>query len=113
MARQLEIVLADSEDIVYYECNLMTGIVKVLVGIGTTDKDGKFIAQNEQTLQSYTITSDKFDALMAAKENKPAGVFRKEDLWVPVDEIRIEKVQIADEISLNETTAKEKIQDPK
>lgn len=89
MARQLEIVLADNEDIVAYECNLISKMVRVQVGIGSLDKEGNFVPQPEQTFQVYTILGDDFDALMAAKGQKPANTFRKEDLWVPVDEKRI------------------------
>lgn len=85
MARQLEIILADNEDIVAYECNLISKRVKVFVAIGSLDKEGNFIAQADQTFQIYDISGDDFDDLMAAQGQKPAGTFRKEDLWNPID----------------------------
>lgn len=94
MARQLKIVLADNEDIVAYECNLISRRVRVFVGIGSLDKEGNFTIQADQTFQIYDISGDDFDELMAAQGQKPAGTFRKEDLWAPVD---IKRQRILDE----------------
>lgn len=85
MARDLSIVLADKEDIISYECNFSSKIINILVGIGNIDSEGNFIVQPSQTYKHYSITGDEYDNLMAANESKPANVFRKEDLWSPID----------------------------
>ena len=85
MARDLSIVLADKEDIISYECNFASKIINVLVGVGNIDSEGNFIVQPSQTYKHYSITGNEYDTLMAANEAKPANVFRKEDLWNPID----------------------------
>lgn len=85
MARDLAVVVADKEDIISYEHNLVTKSVTVLIGVGSLDKEGNFIVQPNQTYKSYTINETAYDDLLAAKGSKPQEVFRKEDLWEPID----------------------------
>jgi hypothetical protein len=77
-----------SEDITYYE-HSYGGIVKVLVH--------KFSTTNGVTTKldisnMYSIYNEDYEELMSAypswSPQKPAGVFRKEDLWHFVDLIR-------------------------
>jgi hypothetical protein len=90
MPRDLSLILSDKEDIISYECNFPSKIIKILVGVGNTDKDGNFVVQPEQTYRYYSIVDEEFDNLIAANGSKPAGVFRKEDLWGPIDAKNIE-----------------------
>lgn len=85
MARDLSTILADKEDIISYECNFVSKIINILIGIGNIDKNGVFIPQPNQTYRTYSIIGAEFDTLMEETSTKPAGVFRKEDLWEPVD----------------------------
>lgn len=91
MARDLAKVVADKEDIISYECNFASKVINILVGIGSTDLNGNFIVAPSQTYRSYTIIGSDFDDLMASTSTKPANVFRKDDLWEPIDKINAEK----------------------
>lgn len=93
MARLLTVPLANNEDIVSYECNFASKIVRVLVGIGSLDENNNFIPLPDQTYRTYMITGSDFDALLAAGSSKPAGVFRPDDLWPFID------IKVAAEVS--------------
>lgn len=91
MARNLTITTSDKEEIISYEYHLVNKTVNVLVGVGTVDADGNFIAQPSQTYKSYYIEGTHFDDLLAAKVGKPANTFRKDDLWEPIDLINLKE----------------------
>lgn len=86
--RQKQITTATMEDIVSYECNYPGKFVKILIGNGTQNTLGEFIPYPEQGYECITLQAQEFDQLMAAGGGKPAGVFRKEDLWPFVDTLR-------------------------
>jgi hypothetical protein len=88
MARAREVILDQDEDIVAYEHHLPGRMVRVMVGFGTIMPDGEFKAAEEQNYENFIIQGVAYDNLMAATETKPAGVFRKEDLWQFVDQGR-------------------------
>lgn len=77
-----------SEDIRYYEHSI-GGMVKVLVQKYATE-NGITVALDSSSM--YTIHGPDYEELMSPTPswapNKPAGVFRKEDLWHFVDLIR-------------------------
>ena len=96
-----------AEDIIFFE-HQVGNWVKVLVGKGS-EVNGAFVPFPSQTYESIMIVDnpgvtqsmtgvvlreDRFDytELMSSKPswapNKPAGTFRKEDLWHFVDLIR-------------------------
>lgn len=85
MSRKREVILDQDEDIVAYEHHLPGRMVRVMVGFGTIMPDGEFKAAEEQNYENFIIQGVGYDNLMAATETKPAGVFRKEDLWQFVD----------------------------
>lgn len=87
--RNRQINLGSKEDIIEYTYN-SGGVVRCLVGHGETNAEGRFIPTPSQNYEVYEITSQAFDKLMAANplKGKPAGVFRKDDLWSFVDSIR-------------------------
>lgn len=91
MARNLSKVAVDKEDIISYECNFASKVVNILVGVGSIDLDGNFIVAPNQTYRSYSITGSDFDNLMSSTSTKPANVFRKDDLWEPIDKTNREK----------------------
>ena len=77
------------EDIISYECNYPGKFVKILIGSGTKDSTtGNFIPAPEQGYEYIVLQNEDFDNLMKASGEKPAGVFRKEDLWPYVDYLR-------------------------
>lgn len=84
MARLLSVPVADNEDIISYECNFPSKIVRVLVGVGTIE-NGRFVPVPEQIYRSYIISDSDFDTLLAANIDKPANVFRPIDLWPFID----------------------------
>lgn len=96
------------EDLISFEHHQVNDFVKVLVGRGQTI-NGKFEPFPSQAYESITIIDSPgltnsttgevvkqehmdYQELMSANPNwaptKPAGVFRKEDLWHFVDTIR-------------------------
>jgi|GEM_PF-1814763 len=88
MSRRREVILDQDEDIVAYEHHLPGRMVRVMVGFGTIMPDGEFKAAEEQNYENFIIQGVGYDNLMAPTETKPAGVFRKEDLWQFVDQGR-------------------------
>ena len=86
--RQKQVTLAPLEDIISYECNYPGKFIKILIGSGSDDGNGNFIPLPEQNYECITLQEQEFDQLMAAGGGKPAGVFRKEDLWPFVDSLR-------------------------
>jgi len=78
------------EDIHAYTWN--TATKTVAIAIGAKDKDtGEFVPN--QTFDTIIISGKLYDALLSANGNglvpgKPAGTFRKEDLWPFIDKIR-------------------------
>lgn len=85
MARNRQVIVDQDEDIVFYEHHLVARFVRVMVGFGTTLPDGSFVASEDQNYENYVLQGVAYDALMAATDTKPAGVFRKEDLWQFID----------------------------
>lgn len=85
MARTRELIVDQEEDIVAYEHHLPGRFVRVLVGFGMVMADGSFVVSENQNYENFIIQDVAYDALMAATDKKPAGVFRKEDLWQFVD----------------------------
>lgn len=85
MARKRQVLIDQDEDIVYYEHSLTGKFVRVLVGVGTKMPDNSFIAADNQNYENIIIQEHDYDNLMAANGDKPAGVFRKDDLWACVD----------------------------
>lgn len=83
-----QIVITNYEDIISYECNFQSKFVKVLIGVGTLSADGLFIPYENQNYQYHIINDQEYDDLMAAKDTKPLGVFRKDDLWPFIDTSR-------------------------
>ncbi len=81
------------EDIVSYECNYPGKFVKVLVGTGTLNESGEFTPDSNQNYEPIIIDFLDYEELMAETENKPANVFRKEDLWTYVDKDRLRKTE--------------------
>ena len=68
--------------------------VTLAVGRGNT-VDAEFVFDEDQDYETISLTGPEFTALMSAdggEENllpgKPAGTFRKDDLWVFVDKER-------------------------
>ena len=84
-ARKREVIVDQDEDIVAYEHHIPGKFVRVFVGFGTALPDGSFIAAENQNYEGVIIQGDEYENLMAATETKPAGVFRREDLWQFVD----------------------------
>lgn len=81
MARKRAIIVDEDEDIVAYEHALGSGFVRVLVGFGTIMPDGSFLPAPEQNYENFLIQGSDYETLMAGTDTKPAGVFRKDDLW--------------------------------
>ena len=88
MSRKREIVVNQNEDIVSYEHNLVGRFVRVLVGTGTVTVAGEFVPAENQNFENIIIQDGQYDDLMAAKNGKPDGVFRKSDLWAYIDSER-------------------------
>lgn len=85
MGRPRDVIVEDEEDIVCFEHHLAGSFVRVLIGFGATKADGSFAVAENQNYEGYVIQGKEYDSLMAATDTKPAGVFRKEDLWPFVD----------------------------
>lgn len=86
--RQRQVNAASLEDIISYECNYPGKFIRVLIGIGNDDGLGNFVVLPEQNYEVITLYEKEFDELMAPVGNKPANVFRKEDLWTFIDTLR-------------------------
>ena len=87
--REKIVTATNFEDIISYECNYPGKFVKILIGSGTKDSTtGNFIPAPEQVYEYIVLQNEDFDNLMKASGEKPAGVFRKEDLWPYVDYLR-------------------------
>lgn len=97
MAREKTFFIGNEEDIAEYYHSVITGVVKVSVGVGITE-EGEFKFLQPQNFEVYEIAGDMYDQLLSAdqEKGKPAGTFRKTDLWPFIDTIRgetpIEKV---------------------
>ena len=92
MARELITQLVNSEDIVSYECNFISKFIRILVGVGITDSLGNFIVQPEQTYNSYLITGQEYENIIAHNEAK-LDVIKKDDLWAAIDQKRLEEIE--------------------
>lgn len=114
MARELPIQVASNEDIISLECNYINKIARILVGVGTLDKENNFIPQPDQVYQVYNFVGDKFDELMNSSINNPNAIISKEDLWPSIDEKRVEleQIKIAEEAVFIKDT-KEVVKDVK
>lgn len=87
--REKIVTTTNFEDIISYECNYPGKFVKILIGSGIKDATtGTFIPTPEQSYECIVLQNEDFDNLMKASGEKPAGVFRKEDLWPYVDRHR-------------------------
>ena len=79
-----------TEDIVSIE-HKINSFVRMLLGRGST-VNGEFQVAPDQNYDVIMIMNDDYTDLMSANpswaSNKPAGTFRKEDLWHFVDLIR-------------------------
>jgi len=93
MARVRAVIVDQDEDIVAYEHHLSGKFVRVLVGFGTAMPDGSFVSAENQNYESYMIQGVAYDSLIAASDAKPAGNFRKNDLWPFVDIGRAKMVE--------------------
>lgn len=91
MGRKRQVVLDQDEDIVSYEHNIVGKYVQVTLGTGSTLPDDSFVMSDNQNFEVQTIAGDDYQNLMAASPGKPAGVFRKGDLWEFVDSGRVKK----------------------
>lgn len=89
MAREKTFFIGNEEDIAEYYHSVITGVVKVSVGIGITE-EGEFKFFQPQNFEVYEITSELYNQLLSAdsEKGKPAGTFRKTDLWEYIDIIR-------------------------
>lgn len=87
MSRTKTFFIGNNEDIAEYYHNVVTGNVKVSVGI-IQDNEFKFL--QPQTYETYEISGETYEQLIAADEKtgKPYGTFRKDDLWDYIDQIR-------------------------
>ena len=80
------------EEIVRYEVDLINNIVRAFLAHGDMDKDdpNKFVITPIQNWEVVEISGENHTDLL--KENpdigKPAGNFRKDDLWALIDKIR-------------------------
>lgn len=87
-------VQTTKEDIVSYEHHILAKLVRVHVGIGDASVDGAFVEVPGQSYEPVDIRDKRYAELMAevkdkdGKVIKPAGVFRKDDLWAQIDKLR-------------------------
>ena len=88
MARERTVILDADEDIISYEHHIYGRYIRILVGFGVRDADGKFTPSENQNYEQIVIAGDEYDEFMSAKADKPANQFRKDDLWQPVDLMR-------------------------
>lgn len=107
MPRERTVIVDKDEDIVSYEHHLPGKFVRVLVGFGAAMPDGSFVPTENQNYENFLIQSPAYEDLMAATETKPAGVFRKDDLWKYIDigrqAIMAERQAVADAQVAQET----------
>lgn len=91
--RTRTVAVGSKEEIIEYTHNL-GGIVRCLVGHGEEDENGNFIPTPSQNYEVYELTDVAYQELMAAnaETKKPAGVFRKEDLWGFIDGARDNRI---------------------
>lgn len=89
MSRVKTFFIGNNEDIAEYYHNVVTGNVKVAIGIGVI-QDNEFKFLQPQTYETYEISGETYEELIAADEKtgKPYGTFRKDDLWDYIDQIR-------------------------
>lgn len=87
MGRKRQVITDEDEDIISYEHNLIWEFVQVSLAIGSL-VNGKFIVAENQNFEVLMISGDDYQSLLAAAPGKPAGVFRKEDLWTHIDSER-------------------------
>lgn len=87
--RQRQINIGSKEDIVEYTHVVGVG-VRCLVGHGEINQEGRFIPTPSQNYELYEITGPAYEVLIASdnRSGKPAGVFRKDDLWSFIDNAR-------------------------
>lgn len=87
--RELTQPAVTSEDIISYEHIESAQMARCLVGIGNVI-DGTFTPHHPQTFIMYEFTGDLYAQLVAedTETSKPAGVFRKNDLWPLIDILR-------------------------
>lgn len=85
-------VSGTQEDIVRYEVDLLNNVVRVFLAHGDPDKNDpdKFVVTPSQTWEVIEISTQDYEDLLKEKPeiNKPAGNFRKNDLWEFIDKIR-------------------------
>lgn len=62
-----------------------SGIVRMTVAQGFIADNGEFQLFPAQNMQTFQVLYEDYEELMAEKGDKPAGKFRKEDLWEFVD----------------------------
>lgn len=87
--RARQVNFGSKEEIIEYTYH-SDGLVRCLVGHGEIGQDGRFVPTPSQNYEVYELTGAAFEQLMQAnaKTGKPAGVFRKDDLWDFVDDAR-------------------------
>lgn len=98
--RKRKVIVDQDEDIVAYEHHLAGKFVRVFVGFGTTMPDGEFEVADNQNYEGIIIQGDEYQKLLAATQTKPAGVFRREDLWQFVDLGRAKVLEEQERIKL-------------
>ena len=83
-----------TQDIHAYTTDLANKNVAAAYGVGSFDNDGVFTFTPGQVYNTTIISGQDFLDLMAANggddnliPGKPAGTFRKEDLWIYIDRI--------------------------
>ena len=92
MARERTVILDADEDIISYEHHIYSKFIRILVGFGVRDADGKFTPSENQNYEQILITGAEYDNFMAGDKTRPPEQFRKEDLWQPVDFMREEVI---------------------
>lgn len=77
------------EDIVEYTWH-SGGLVRVVIGHGEPDENGRFVPTPNQQYEVRDIIGSNYQDLMSDQiiPGKPANVFRKDDLWIFVDRVR-------------------------
>lgn len=93
MPRKRQIIIDQDEDIISYEHNILGEFVRVTLGFGSIDTENGFIAADNQSFETHIIVGDDYHNLISANQEKPKGVFRKDDLWPFVDLLRTKFVE--------------------
>lgn len=88
MARERTVILDADEDIISYEHHIYSRFIRILVGFGVHNADGTFTPSENQNYEQIVIAGSEYDDFIAGKGARPAGEFRKDDLWEPVDLMR-------------------------